>query len=60
MVRWNGDLIANKRVQCPQTEARFVPKNQPSIPEDEDCLYLNVYVPVSEHQTLPHYLTCNY
>jgi carboxylesterase type B len=53
MMRFPGDLDAtnhpSNRVSCPQVQQRFVQPNL-MIPEDEDCLYLNVFVPaVSLH-----------
>lgn len=45
--RWQGDFDATRnRVSCPQTDQRFQTGNNViNIREDEDCLYLNVFVP---------------
>lgn len=45
--RWSGDYDATaNRVSCLQTEQRFEQvSNNLIIREDEDCLYLNVFVP---------------
>ena len=46
----SGEIDAtSNRVSCPQVQQRFVQPNMmnnfPRIREDEDCLYLNVFVP---------------
>jgi len=49
LARIGGDYDAtNNRVSCPQVYQRFVQPNMNNIlmpREDEDCLYLNVFVP---------------
>ncbi|KAI1292292.1 Venom carboxylesterase-6 [Halotydeus destructor] len=46
--RWQSDFDAtNNRVSCLQTDQRFERlTNNFNIREDEDCLYLNVFVPL--------------
>lgn len=45
---WQDLEATSKRVMCPQVEQRFRLFISPSDPihESEDCLYLNVFVPV--------------
>lgn len=54
---WQNLDALTKRVMCPQVEQRF--RIQTSIRaepiiESEDCLYLNVFVPVDVSRTLKH------
>lgn len=45
---WQNLEATNKRVMCPQVEQRFrlyISTSEPIV-ESEDCLYLNVFVPV--------------
>ena len=43
---WSGELLATSYGNiCPQTVDDILPVPKPDVPQDEDCLYLNVYVP---------------
>lgn len=45
---WQNLDAFSRRIMCPQVEQRFRVFISPSDPivESEDCLYLNVFVPV--------------
>ncbi len=46
---WFGEVkdCTNNRIMCPQIDQRFNFLLSHGITESEDCLYLNIYVPVS-------------
>ena len=53
MSRWFADYDAtNNRVSCPQTDPRFPPPA--NLREDEDCLYLNVFMPAVSEEACAH------
>jgi carboxylesterase type B len=39
--------VSDNRVMCPQVNQRFNFQLSNPIREDEDCLYLNVFIPLS-------------
>ncbi|RWS05335.1 Venom carboxylesterase-6-like protein, partial [Dinothrombium tinctorium] len=45
-IPWTSKLFANKKVMCPQLERRFKLR-QNDIPQSEDCLYLNIFFPIT-------------
>lgn len=57
---WQNLDATSKRVMCPQVEQRFRLFISPTDPiiESEDCLYLNVFVPVDVSKPPATVLLC--